>query len=99
MVFLDNAAKQLYEILDIFFGEIFPSLSTNELYIAGEGYTAKFGPIYADYILKRQRQQNATCSIPPIAGVMIGNGWNAPCFQSPFVIPQVSPSTLKFSLC
>eukprot|EP01084_Bolivina_argentea_P007006 13206_1 len=88
ILFLQTGAKQLYEILNIFFSELFPEYQTNEFYIAGEGYTAKFGPIYAQYILNKQHNRNSNCSIPNVAGIVIGNGWNDPCFQSPYVVPQ-----------
>eukprot|EP01084_Bolivina_argentea_P007005 13205_1 len=86
IIFLQQGARHLYEILEIFFAEMFPEYQSNEFYIAGEGYTAKYAPIYAQYILQKQHTNNS--SVPAVTGIMVGNGWNYPCFQLPYIVSQ-----------
>ena len=76
-----RAAQHMREVLGVFFSDaMFPQYRANALYLAGEAYAAKWVPYFADYFLTQPGPKLN------VKGIAVGDGWNNPCFQSPYMI-------------
>lgn len=70
--------RLFYDAVQLFY-EAFPQYSTLPFHLFGESFAGRYIPVYADYIVKRNRE-NEALNIP-IESVGIGNGWINPLTQ------------------
>ena len=88
---LDQGAKQIYDVLNIWF-ELpeFKIYQSCQFFIVGESFGGHYVPYYTHYILNQQRNSPKTNYIPAVVGAAVGNGWNVPCVQVPYAIQMGS---------
>ncbi|KAF2758736.1 putative carboxypeptidase 2 [Pseudovirgaria hyperparasitica] len=77
-----SAAPNFYLTLQGFMGA-FPQYSGNDIHFASESYGGHYGPIFNDYILKKNREAKAGTKRIDLKSVLIGNGWFDPIVQYP----------------
>ncbi len=63
-----------FEQFMINFFKVYPSLVNNDLYLIGESYAGHYIPSFASRIIQNQ----AINKLPPLSGVIIGDGWTDP---------------------
>eukprot|EP01063_Lacrimia_lanifica_P015433 TRINITY_DN2219_c0_g2_i1.p1 TRINITY_DN2219_c0_g2~~TRINITY_DN2219_c0_g2_i1.p1 ORF type:complete len:446 (+),score=137.66 TRINITY_DN2219_c0_g2_i1:33-1370(+) len=75
---LDAAADRMYRFVDTFYAqEDFARFRGHALYLAGEGFTGRFAPYFAQRWAARPDWR----TVMNLQGLAVGDGWNAPCFQ------------------
>ena len=63
-----------FETFMMNFFQIYPYLANNNLYLIGESYAGHYIPSFATRIIQNQ----ATNKLPPLQGIIIGDGWTDP---------------------
>ena len=72
-------ASQYFQVFLARFYQLYPELSSNQLFLFGESYAGKYVPMFASELLKNQ----TFTRMITIGGIGVGDGWSDPFRQVP----------------
>jgi len=72
-------ASQNFQVFLARFYQLYPELSSNQLFLFGESYAGKYVPMFASELLKNQTFSRMIT----IGGIGVGDGWSDPLRQVP----------------